>query len=41
VKDSQADISKANALLGYAPVVSFEDGLEETVKWYRQSMTTA
>jgi nucleoside-diphosphate-sugar epimerase len=41
VKDSQADISKAKALLGYAPSVTFEDGLEQTVAWYRTSMTTA
>ena len=41
VKDSQADITKAKALLGYTPIVSFEDGLENTVKWYRSSMTTA
>jgi nucleoside-diphosphate-sugar epimerase len=41
VKDSQADISKAKALLGYTPIVSFEDGLKQTVEWYRASMTTA
>ena len=41
VKDSQADISKAKALLGYTPIVSFEDGLKQTVEWYRSSMTTA
>ena len=41
VKDSQADIGKAKRLLGYAPIVSFEDGLEQTVAWYRSSMTTA
>jgi nucleoside-diphosphate-sugar epimerase len=41
VKDSQADIGKARALLGYAPIVSFEDGLEQTVDWYRGSMTAA
>src|SRR5215207_785322 len=27
VRDSQADITKARALLGYEPIVSFEDGL--------------
>jgi nucleoside-diphosphate-sugar epimerase len=41
VKDSQADISKAQALLGYTPLVTFEDGLKQTVEWYRSSMTTA
>jgi nucleoside-diphosphate-sugar epimerase len=41
VKDSQADITKARTLLGYSPIVTFEDGLAETVRWYRASMTTA
>jgi nucleoside-diphosphate-sugar epimerase len=41
VKDSQADIGKARELLGYTPSVSFEDGLKQTVEWYRSSMTTA
>jgi UDP-N-acetylglucosamine/UDP-N-acetyl-alpha-D-glucosaminouronate 4-epimerase len=35
VKDSQADIAKAHRLLGYQPSVSFEEGLERTVEWYR------
>jgi nucleoside-diphosphate-sugar epimerase len=35
VKDSQADITKAHRLLGYEPIVSFEEGLERTVGWYR------
>ena len=35
VKDSQADISKAQRLLGYQPIVSFEDGLKRTIEWYR------
>jgi nucleoside-diphosphate-sugar epimerase len=35
VKDSQADISKARRLLGYEPAVSFEEGLNHTVAWYR------
>jgi nucleoside-diphosphate-sugar epimerase len=37
VKDSQADISKARRLLGYQPLVSFEEGLAKTVAWYRAS----
>ena len=40
VKDSQADISKARRILGYAPIVSFEDGLARTVAWYRDSHVT-
>jgi nucleoside-diphosphate-sugar epimerase len=35
VKDSQADIRKAKELLGYEPIVSFEEGLERTIEWYR------
>ena len=41
VRDSQADISKAKRLLGYAPVVSFEEGLSRTVAWYRESMVAS
>jgi nucleoside-diphosphate-sugar epimerase len=35
VKDSQADITKAAALLDYHPTVSFEEGLAKTIAWYR------
>jgi nucleoside-diphosphate-sugar epimerase len=35
VRDSQADISKARNLLGYEPTVSFEEGLQRTVAWYK------
>ena len=35
VRDSQADIGKAQQILGYAPVVTFEEGLRRTVDWYR------
>src|SRR6187431_2831915 len=35
VRDSQADISKAKRLLGYVPVVTFEDGLRRTLDWCR------
>ena len=40
VRDSQADIGKAQRLLGYTPIVSFEEGLGRTVEWYRKSMVT-
>jgi nucleoside-diphosphate-sugar epimerase len=33
VRDSQADIRKAARLLGYAPSVTFEEGLRRTVAW--------
>jgi nucleoside-diphosphate-sugar epimerase len=35
VRDSQADIGKAQRLLGYEPSVGFEQGLEKTVEWFR------
>jgi len=35
VRDSQADISKARRILGYEPSVSFEEGLRQTLDWYR------
>ena len=33
VRDSQADIAKAQALLGYAPTVGLETGLRLTLEW--------
>jgi len=38
VRDSQADISKAARLLGYKPLVTFEQGLKNTVEWYRSTI---
>ncbi len=35
IKHSRAGIAKAEAFLGYQPLVSFEEGLERTVEWYR------
>ena len=35
VRHSQADISKAKALLDYEPRVSFDEGLTRTIEWYR------
>jgi UDP-glucose 4-epimerase len=35
VRDSQADIRKAKDILGYKPIVSFADGLQQTIEWYR------
>ena len=37
IKHSLADISKAEAALGYKPTVDFEEGLRRTVEWYRKS----
>jgi nucleoside-diphosphate-sugar epimerase len=41
VKDSQADIAKAQRLLGYQPAISFEDGLKRTIEWYRAATPPA
>ncbi len=35
VRDSLADISKAERLLGYRPIVDLEEGLRTTVEWAR------
>jgi UDP-glucose 4-epimerase len=35
IKHSLADISRAEAALGYKPSVDFEEGLRRTVEWYR------
>lgn len=35
VKDSQADIFKARKMLGYEPTVPFEEGLRQTVAWFK------
>jgi len=37
VRDSQADISKAEKLLGYKPTVSLENGLRRTLDWFRRT----
>ncbi|HKH75090.1 MAG TPA: SDR family oxidoreductase [Vicinamibacterales bacterium] len=41
VRDSQADIGKAARLLGYKPLVTFEQGLKNTVEWYRTTVEPA
>ena len=35
IRDSQADISLARAILGYEPSVGLEEGLRRTFEWYR------
>jgi nucleoside-diphosphate-sugar epimerase len=37
VRDSQADISKADRLLGYRPTVSLDEGLKLTLDWFRRA----
>jgi UDP-glucose 4-epimerase len=41
VRDSQADISKAQRLLGYRPSVLLEEGLKHTLDWARSESATA
>ncbi len=41
VKDSQADIQKAERILGYRPTVDLQTGLKQTVEWFRSSQGTA
>jgi nucleoside-diphosphate-sugar epimerase len=36
IRDSQADISLAREVLGYRPLVQFEEGLQRTWEWYKQ-----
>jgi UDP-N-acetylglucosamine/UDP-N-acetylgalactosamine 4-epimerase len=36
IKDSLADISKAQNLLGYDPKVRIKDGLEITIEWFKE-----
>jgi UDP-glucose 4-epimerase len=40
VKDSLADLSRAEKCLRYRPLVSFEEGLRQTVEWYRSGGQT-
>jgi UDP-glucose 4-epimerase len=40
VRHSLADIRLARRLLGYRPTVTFEEGLERTVEWYRSKGST-
>ena len=37
IRDSQADIGRARALLEYSPTVEFPDGLARTLAWARQA----
>jgi nucleoside-diphosphate-sugar epimerase len=37
IRDSQADISLAQKVLGYQPIVQFEEGLRRTWAWYREA----
>jgi nucleoside-diphosphate-sugar epimerase len=41
VRDSLASLERARACLGYSPSISWRDGLEMTVDWYRQRLSAA
>jgi UDP-N-acetylglucosamine/UDP-N-acetyl-alpha-D-glucosaminouronate 4-epimerase len=41
VRDSQADITKAREILGYAPIVDLEEGLRRTLDWCRTEQALA
>lgn len=38
IKHSNADISKAERLLGYHPEYDFKTGLSEAIQWYRENL---
>ncbi|RYD86817.1 MAG: LPS biosynthesis protein WbpP, partial [Sphingobacteriales bacterium] len=37
IRDSLADISKAQKLLGYNPKIRIEEGLKRTYEWFRDN----
>ncbi|GJQ30564.1 MAG: epimerase [Phycisphaerae bacterium] len=41
VRHSLADIAQARQLLGYEPVTSLDDGLTETVEWFKRALAGA
>jgi nucleoside-diphosphate-sugar epimerase len=40
IRDSQADVTLAREILGYRPIVNFEEGIKKTWDWYRTSYGT-
>lgn len=38
IKHSNADITKAQTILGYNPEYNFEKGLNEAIEWYRENL---
>jgi nucleoside-diphosphate-sugar epimerase len=37
IKDSLADITRAREMLGFDPKYDIKQGLEETIKWFREN----
>ncbi len=40
IQKQSVDISKARALLGFQPKVSFEEGMGRTIEWYKRTRNT-
>lgn len=38
VRDSEADVSRAEAVIGYKPKVYFEEGLARAIDWYKTNL---
>ena len=38
VRDSLADISRAKKMIGYEPLVYFDEGLERAISWYTENL---
>lgn len=38
IKHSSADITKAEGIIGFHPIVSFEEGLKKANEWYRDNL---
>ena len=38
VRHSLAAIERAKDILGYEPVVKFEEGLRRAIEWYRENL---
>lgn len=41
MRDSQADISRAQRLTGYVPTVDLREGLDRTLAWYKAAQGSA
>lgn len=39
IKHSKASIEKAQEIFGFRPDISFEEGLEKTIEWYKKDIT--
>ena len=38
IKHSLADVSKAKEIIGYEPFVTFEEGIEKAIGWYKENL---